>query len=569
MNAWLQAMFLWSWQSLLLVGLILVVVKIAHSQSAATKHSLWLIAIFAMALLPAANALIRILAVSTPPVAAPIAYVAQLPTITDEVLPAATQSAGLLSRLIVPMLFALWIGGVTISILGSFLSLRRWRHIAQAASQVEPLGLPVPVGYSTQVKTPVLVGTFRPMILLPADTETWMGADERRAVLLHELAHVERRDHWLHFIHPMMKALFFFHPAVRYALRQLSVERELACDERVLAAGISPSTYAEIILKVAERSIQTHHSDCPAFHSSGKTLERRIDMILSHQNSKAGSWHLPLLARIVLVTALAALLLPQRSIASEALALTPSEFQFATVQPFARLASALARESPRPAQPVQAATPPLQTGAVSGTVSDPSGAVVPGVMITLTGGGTVMNAVTNERGAFSLPQVVAGEYTLQTRLPGFSTSTRTITVRAGQPLTQNILLGIAPMNTTVLVAATKPTAPPAAPPVSSASTPLRVGGNITQPNLINPVKPVYPTGARNAGIQDVVQLTAVIGKDGSIVSLQLDTTRTGSNNPELIQAAMDAVRQWRYRPGTLNGQPVDVTTTITVNFTLE
>jgi periplasmic protein TonB len=74
---------------------------------------------------------------------------------------------------------------------------------------------------------------------------------------------------------------------------------------------------------------------------------------------------------------------------------------------------------------------------------------------------------------------------------------------------------------------------------------------------------VYPQLARQARVQGVVVLEAVIAKDGSVQSLRVVT-----GHALLNQAAIDAVREWRYRPTMLNGEPVEVVTTITVTFTL-
>ncbi len=102
---------------------------------------------------------------------------------------------------------------------------------------------------------------------------------------------------------------------------------------------------------------------------------------------------------------------------------------------------------------------------------------------------------------------------------------------------------------------------PAPPP--SAPKRIRVGGNVQMANLIRMVQPQYPPIAKAARIQGDVVLHAFISKDGVIEQL-----RYISGPPLLVQAAMDAVRQWRYRPTTLNGEPVEVETTITVHFTL-
>ena len=111
-----------------------------------------------------------------------------------------------------------------------------------------------------------------------------------------------------------------------------------------------------------------------------------------------------------------------------------------------------------------------------------------------------------------------------------------------------------------------PDAPPPAPePKKEAnSSPLRVGGRTEEANLIHKVMPVYPQLAKSARVQGSVEFTALISKEGMIGSLRLVR-----GHPLLIEAAKEAVLQWRYRPTLLNGVPVEVVTDITVNFTLD
>jgi len=94
--------------------------------------------------------------------------------------------------------------------------------------------------------------------------------------------------------------------------------------------------------------------------------------------------------------------------------------------------------------------------------------------------------------------------------------------------------------------------------------PIRVGGNVQQANLVTQVAPHYPAEAKQAGLQGTVSLQAIIGKDGTVQDLQVL-----SGEPVLAAAAMEAVRQWVYRTTLLNGEPVEVQTTIDVNFTLQ
>jgi periplasmic protein TonB len=105
-------------------------------------------------------------------------------------------------------------------------------------------------------------------------------------------------------------------------------------------------------------------------------------------------------------------------------------------------------------------------------------------------------------------------------------------------------------------------APPPPPPPKS-NKPLRVGGNVQQANLLRQVQPVYPPIAKTAHISGTVILHAIISKEGTIEQLEYV-----SGPPLLMKNAMDAVRQWRYKPTMLNGEPVEVDTTVSVVFTL-
>jgi periplasmic protein TonB len=111
-------------------------------------------------------------------------------------------------------------------------------------------------------------------------------------------------------------------------------------------------------------------------------------------------------------------------------------------------------------------------------------------------------------------------------------------------------------------------APPPPPPPKEAPKPatpsrIRVGGNVQQASLVRQARPVYPPLAKQARIQGTVRFEAVIAKDGTIQNL-----RVVSGHPLLVQAATDAVKQWVYKPTLLNGEAVEVVTTIDVNFTL-
>jgi periplasmic protein TonB len=103
----------------------------------------------------------------------------------------------------------------------------------------------------------------------------------------------------------------------------------------------------------------------------------------------------------------------------------------------------------------------------------------------------------------------------------------------------------------------------APPPPKPAQQRIRQGGAVQAAMLVNRVQPQYPPLARQTRISGTVRLHAIISKDGSVQQLEVL-----SGHPLLVQAALDAVRQWKYRPTTLNGEPVEVDTTIDVIFSL-
>jgi protein TonB len=111
--------------------------------------------------------------------------------------------------------------------------------------------------------------------------------------------------------------------------------------------------------------------------------------------------------------------------------------------------------------------------------------------------------------------------------------------------------------------APEPAPGPAAPPVSPRTAPVRIGGSITPPKLLTRVAPVYPQFAVEGRVEGVVILETVVDPEGRV-----EDVRVLRSIPLLDQAAMDAVKQWRYAPVLVNGQPVACVLTVTVTFVL-
>jgi hypothetical protein len=114
---------------------------------------------------------------------------------------------------------------------------------------------PVALCTSTLANVPTAIGLLKPAIVLPPWVLHELSGDELHQIVLHELAHLHRWDDWTNLAQKIVKALFFFHPAIWWIEKRVSLEREMACDDAVLAQIESPRTYAECLAHLAERTL--------------------------------------------------------------------------------------------------------------------------------------------------------------------------------------------------------------------------------------------------------------------------------------------------------------------------
>jgi bla regulator protein blaR1 len=114
----------------------------------------------------------------------------------------------------------------------------------------------VSLSLTSELRAPALLGLRRPVILAPHDLAEWTSLEERDAMIAHELSHLARYDHFTNLVPIAVNVIFFFHPLMRYACRQFCLEREIACDDRVIDHGADAIMYAESLVKAAERSVK-------------------------------------------------------------------------------------------------------------------------------------------------------------------------------------------------------------------------------------------------------------------------------------------------------------------------
>jgi TonB family protein len=379
---------------------------------------------------------------------------------------------------------------------------------------------------SADAPMPLTWGILRPVVLLPEGAREWPPA-RLRSVLLHELVHVARLDLLAQAVAQMACCLYWFHPLAWMAARQLRKERERACDDAVLSSGVAAPDYAGHLMDLvrALAATRSRWEDAPAM-AEASDIESRVRALLDGARSR---------------------------------------------QPLSRrAASAIASVAMAVLLPVVVITAQAQAtrGSLAGAVEDASHARVPNCQVTAKNLDGTNQEVTraDAAGEYRFAAIPPGHYAVEIRSAGFAILKRDAVVEAGKTARVDATLDLGEVSETVVVKGQKPAAVAPAAPMARPPQRIRVGGNVQATKLVRMARPEYPADVLQLGIQGTVVMRAVISISGDMLNVVAVSTDVDAR---LVKAALDAVRLWKYQPTLLNGQPVEVATTITVDFQLE
>ena len=519
--------------------------------SAAARHLIWASAICSMLTLPLLSLLVPAWQVSyLPNIPAPYASKAG----TKEIPTVAPRAPGLKSstapqpqsptpspahRGLYSWALLIWGTGMVIVYTRLFVGLLRLRRTARKSNRIEQsewndllselagrvgVSRTVTLLKSDHASMPVTWGIRRPVLLLPKNADEW-SIERRRIVLLHELAHVARQDWLTQLLAQIACGVYWFHPLAWIAAGHLRKESERACDDQVLSLGTNPSDYGGHLVELARslRSPKQTWSVAIAMARSSD-LERRVMAVLDPKRYRQA------LARSTVKLAALAVVV--------------------VILPLAALQGSAEKK----------------TGTISGKVYDPSGAVIPAAVVTVTNLETQdkLTLRTSDAGEFEFQAIRAGSYLIEVSAAKFgSFQGRSQPLNAGKNWRMDVILQPGLVVESVVVTAESPQTGPATP--RRVPRRIRVGGHVLAAKLLSLEKPNYPEDAKKLGKEGTVFLNAVISGEGKVVSLRV----VNEPDPQLAKAALDAVKLWRYRPTLLNGEPVEVISTIKVNFRLE
>ena len=209
-------------------------------------------------------------------------------------------------------------------------------------------------------RSPLLLGFCHPVILL--GTEEAQPTELAAHILRHELAHVRRRDDWANLVQHLIQAVLFFHPAVWWISRQLSLEREIACDDCVLQHVRHPRAYAVLLANLAARIKGCPPMLAPGASTSNSQLKQRISMILNtHRNTspRLAKTRLGFISTAAALLAVLAFYSAPRLVVAQTLtapdgASASGGSRPAFAGPIAGISSAIAAEPPEPPEPADA-----------------------------------------------------------------------------------------------------------------------------------------------------------------------------------------------------------------------
>jgi TonB family protein len=396
---------------------------------------------------------------------------------------------------------------------------------------------------------PSILGVFTRTIALPADFGD-LAPGFQRAVICHELLHVKRWDTLVSLLEETVLAVFWFHPLLWVVRHQIRVAREQSVDATVLDIVGDRSEYVRCLVEMSGHDLMPHLSRAGAAMIRTRELRARVNAIFEEVHMSRARRRIVSTALVTVVGFAgwsAAIYAPLQAMHALAVPVEPG---------MVRIPSRITPGAQLPA-----------TSTMSRKQIKASYAEYPAEALEKRISGTVrVNITINPAGEVSTADVVAGPAELRASAfkaamglkytPAASTTSATIYIEYrldSQSWGVRISDG----------SGASATARYSRPETTPASGALRVGGNIAPPKKTKDVPPEYPAAARSARVQGVVILEATIDGAGNV-----EDVKVLRSVPLLDQAAIDAVKQWQYTPTLLNGQPVSVVMTVTVNFSL-
>lgn len=497
------------------------------------------------------------------------------------------------------------------------LRLHRLRRHAEPVPPMRPLDRAVAATYTTaeflrseDVTGPVTFGFKRPVILIPPGFFA-LAEPEQESIAIHELLHVARRD-WLWTLgEECVRALLWFHPAIWFLLNRVQLAREQTVDEAVVECTRRADDYVGALLKIARARMEPDLAPAPLFLRK-RHLRERVAAIVKGANMSKSRLTLTMIAVLSMLPIAAGILAwqiplhaaPQEVVDAAGVQVNndfgpfkllhrnPVEYPVEARENAVSgdVVASLSVNSQGEVTDARILSGPqdLRAAVLKSVLGwhfaddahklpasfqvavrfDMAGAVpVPNPRPQIASAGAQKSFTVDQIDLSALPEnlrdrvqqampVAAGDAITYERFQEIERALKTVdrhlSLRPSMKDNRAVLHVVLPGSEPLAPSKFKPNAQR-----------IRVGGNVEAANLVTKVTPSYPPEAKQARIQGIVHLQALIGKDGHVLELELI-----SGDPLLVPTSIESVKQWVYKPVLLNGNPVEVITQIDINYTL-
>jgi len=420
---------------------------------------------------------------------------------------------------------------------------------------------------SEAVSSPVTFGAFRPVVLLPAHFPELAPAVQE-AILCHELLHVRRLD-WLFTVgEEIVRAVFWFHPAIWWLLAEIGLAREQEVDRQVVASTHLREQYVDALLAIAGGRPQPDLALASLFLRKRHLKHRVVSILKEVRMSKTRlvssfAAALGVLAAACWLATATFPLMAAPQVAPDA----PDASNSNVIRVFAPAGVRL--EAQRNTVLVQARVGD-NGNVVDAQVMDGPDELRKAALLTVLSSRRPVGEAARTEQISVVFEPEAGPLKA-INITGATEQTRADLI-ARLPVHEGDMLGpqqvaevtrIARDYGLGVVSVRLMAQGERALAIGPAPAHIRIGGTVQAVKLLVKPAPVYPPLAKQAAVEGVVKLQALIGKDGTIENLSVI-----SGHPLLVPSALEAVQRWVYEPTLLNGAPVGVETEIDVNYTL-
>jgi len=324
------------WQAALIAALVWIALRLLPRVNAATRYLIWWTALAVVLVLPFAPAMVASLRLDAQRASATVTAGANLAGFSFELPAAVTVTSHASARW--PMaLIALWAAiffAGEMRVLRSYFRVRGVKRRARISPVLlPPTGRPAKLALSSEIASPVAVGFLHPAVILPAGLPNALNTTELNHVLLHEAAHIARRDDWTNLAAHLLGPALALHPVALWILRRIACEREIACDDWAVVHAGSARTYAASLARLFElRWRNRNELLASAVFGSASRVSNRIAHLLrrGREFSPRASLARVLVGAIALIALVAASSRVPRWIA---LAQEPPRFAVASIKP--------------------------------------------------------------------------------------------------------------------------------------------------------------------------------------------------------------------------------------------